>query len=88
MLVSEGENKLIDALVFKKDSTFVNPNKKYPVYFTYDGKIVSVPENVNDVRGQVTSDYQNVLEARWVEELKTKYKVKLNNKVLNKLKSK
>jgi hypothetical protein len=38
------------------------------------------------VRGAVTSDYQDVLEQRWKEELAKKYPAKIDKKVLKKVK--
>ena len=38
------------------------------------------------VNGHVTSDYQNELETKWVEELKQAYPVKVNTKELKKIK--
>lgn len=86
VLVSSGENLLVDALVFNMNPYFQNPDKKYPVYFTFNEKLISAPEDVNDIKGQATVDYQAELEAQWISELKSKYKVTLNNKVLNKAK--
>jgi peptidyl-prolyl cis-trans isomerase SurA len=40
------------------------------------------PKQLNEVRGLVTSDYQNHLEKEWVADLKSKYKVTVNNEVL------
>ena len=41
---------------------------------------------MTDVRSLVTGDYQNQLERDWVERLKSKYPVKVNEKVLKKIK--
>lgn len=86
VLVAKGENKLIDAVGFSRNVTFQNPDQKYPIYFTYEGEIIGVPEEANDVRGQVTVDYQNELEAAWIKELQSKYPVNINKKVLKKVK--
>lgn len=40
----------------------------------------------NQVRGQVISHYQKKLEAQWIDELRQKFKVKINNKALQYLK--
>ncbi|MCO6500909.1 MAG: peptidylprolyl isomerase [Vicingus serpentipes] len=40
------------------------------------------PKELDEVRGLVTSDYQNFLEEEWVKSLKEKYKVTVNNEVL------
>ena len=37
----------------------------------------------SEARGLVINDYQNVLEQQWVEKLRKKYTVKINNAVLN-----
>ncbi len=83
--VAQGENKMVDYLMFggeKADPKYA----KYTTMFMYDGKIVEQPEEVADVRGQVTTDYQNELERQWNEKLKLKYPVKINKKVLKKVK--
>ena len=46
------------------------------------GKMIKAPEEMNDVRGQVTADYQNLLEEQWVKELRKKYPVVINREVL------
>lgn len=52
------------------------------------GKLLNSPEEAIDVRGQVTSDYQAKLEKEWIESLKQKYPVKINQKTLDILKAK
>ena len=60
-------------------------DNKWVAYFEFEGKIIDQPEEAGDVRGQVTADYQNELEKEWVAQLKEKYKVKINKKVLKKI---
>ena len=62
------------------------PGGKLPVFFEFEGRIIEQPEEVADVRGQVTADYQAELEKQWVAMLKDRYKVKINKKVLRKVK--
>ena len=52
-----------------------------------EGGLQAQPQEVADVRGQVTSDYQDVLEQKWIEELKAKYPVTVNKKVLKQVKN-
>lgn len=83
-LVEKGDNPYIDNLMF--DAPAVDNSKaRYKVYYLYEGKIIDAPEEMNDVRGMVTSDYQNVLEEAWIKELKAKYPVKVNKKELKKI---
>jgi peptidyl-prolyl cis-trans isomerase SurA len=43
------------------------------------------PEVYTDVRGAITADYQNYLEKVWIETLRNKYPVEINQEVLNSL---
>lgn len=84
-LMAKGENKMVDYLVFdgpKARSEYSN----YKCLYAYDVKIIDEPECVDDVLGSVTSDYQNHLENIWITELRGKYPVKINKKVLKKVK--
>jgi peptidyl-prolyl cis-trans isomerase SurA len=40
------------------------------------------PKELNEARGVITSDYQNKLEKDWLEELKKKHPIKINESVL------
>lgn len=83
VLVAQGENRLVDACEFAKDSSVKNNDDRYPIFFTYGGKIITAPEEYTDVRGQVIVDYQDYLEKEWLNEIKNKYPVKKNFDVLN-----
>lgn len=85
MLMAKGENDLVDYLFFAADKP---QNLEYPVFMVLEGGLINQPEGLADVKGMVTSDYQDVLEKRWVEELRAKYPVKINKKVLKKIQKK
>ncbi len=59
---------------------------KYTVYFIFEPKLLDAPETMTDVKSLVTSDYQNQLERDWVQALKSRYPVTVNEKVLKKVK--
>jgi len=44
-------------------------------------------KNLEEARGKAISDYQTFIEKKWMNELHQKYKVTINNKVLEKVKS-
>lgn len=82
MMMAKGENAAVDHLFFNGPV----PSGKYPCSMVLKGGLIYQPEELADVKGQVTSDYQDVLEKRWVEELKARYPVTINKKVLKKVK--
>lgn len=85
VLVVKGENPMVDNIVF--GALPVVPLKSNLTdYFLYDFKVIEQPEEAEDVKGLVASDYQNELEDIWVAELKSKYPVEVNRKVLKKIK--
>ena len=44
-----------------------------------------MPKLFNEIRGQVTADYQNYLDQQWIGTLRTKYPVVINNVVLRRI---
>ena len=89
VVVKKGENALADYLAFGVADKPVQQNTKFTEYTEYmilEGGIINQPEEMADVRGAVTSDYQDELERLWKEELARKYPAKVNKKVLKKLK--
>lgn len=85
ILMEEGKNPMVDNAVFGGEP--VKPsNKRYTVYYVWEPRILNAPETMEDVKGLVTSDYQNQLETDWVEGLKAKYPVSVNKKVMKKVK--
>lgn len=85
ILMAKGQNALVDALMFGEgDPTPSNSN--YTTCFILDGRILNAPEEVDDVKGQVTGDYQEALEEEWIAALRKKYPVEINRKVLNSVK--
>ncbi len=78
-LFAKGANKYVDDVEFK--GAKAEPMKDFPYFFVY-GKMQKKPLVYTDVRGQVTADYQGYLETQWIEQLKEKYPVVINQEVL------
>lgn len=65
------------------------------VYFNNDayhlvkviGTLPKRQKTFDEAKGQIISDYQNVLEEQWLEALKERYKVNINTEVLQDVKS-
>lgn len=80
-IFKEGDNALVDSIIFKKDTT-VSHLKDYPINAVYGKVLKKGPENYTDVRGLVVADYQEMLEQQWVAELRRKYSFSVNKDVL------
>lgn len=81
ILVPKGSNAMVDYVAFDGP---VAPSsiEKYPVMFMLNKRILTMPEEMQDVKGLVTSDYQNMFQEQWENDLRKKYNVKVNKKVL------
>ena len=56
--------------------------KDFPIDSTYGKLLKKGPESYEDVRGLVTADYQEEMEKAWVNELRKRYKVVVNDDVV------
>jgi peptidyl-prolyl cis-trans isomerase SurA len=76
----EGQNPLVDYFVWNsaKPQDFVDG-----LHFIRGDKVGPAPKTLEEARGLYVSDYQNYLEEKWLGELRNKYPVKVNKKVLN-----
>lgn len=84
LLAGEGVNRFVDYLFFNGPEPDVTP--KYPVFFIIEGRLINEPEEMADVKGAVTSDYQQLLEQNWTTELRRKYPVVRYDDELKKVK--
>lgn len=83
--VAKGDNAMVDYLIF--DGPKAQPRMmNLKAMFMYAPRIIEQPEEAGDVRGQVTTDYQNALMEEWVAGLQRKYPVVINRKTLKKVK--
>lgn len=82
----KGDNAIVDYIAF--DGPKPEPNNFWKAWFGYRGRVIDAPEEALDIRGVVSTDYQQYLEKQWVDQLRNKYKVKLNKKVLKSIENK
>lgn len=80
-LFVQGDNKIIDKEIFHL-TTDLPKDTDYPYYFVTGSLLNLTPEEYQDVRGLVTADYQEYLEKEWIQKLRNKYPVKVDQKVL------
>ena len=83
VVTGKGENAIVDNVAFNGERP--EAPGRWTAWFGYAGRVIDAPEEANDVRGTVASDYQQLLESEWIKALRKKYKVKLNKKALKAL---
>ena len=79
-IFKQGDNANVDRLVFGQ-KTELKPMTGYPVTDVW-GKKAKAPRTSKDVKGQVTTDYQNAEEKLWVEGLRKKFAVEVCDDVV------
>ncbi|MBP5573439.1 MAG: peptidylprolyl isomerase [Bacteroidales bacterium] len=82
-----GDNRFVDEVEWKPGL-----RKEIPSTVDYSVTIVNIisflpagPKTLQEAKGLVTSDYQLELEKQWMKDLHKKYPVKINEKVLEKV---
>lgn len=78
-IFKKGDNANVDAMSFKTGEP--KPMKDYP-HTAIFGKQEKAPRTYKDVKGQVTTDFQNQEEKKWVDTLRSKYQVEVFDNVV------
>lgn len=79
-IFKKGDNALVDHEVFKVH-TLPKQIEGYPYSAVY-GKKLKSPKVMDDVRPLVVIDYQEYLESQWVNDLRQKYTVTVNEDIV------
>jgi len=75
---------VIDSLEWKPGTiTPITTNNNEKSFVVMHKILDPEPKPLNEIRGIITADYQNYLEAEWLKELRNKYQVKVNREVFN-----
>lgn len=85
-LWTAGKNAAVDVYGFKNKTATYTASEEYPVVVAV-GKVLKRPEEYNDDRGKIVTDYQDYLEKLWIASLREKYPVVINEEVWNDLKA-
>lgn len=85
-LWTAGKNAAVDVYGFKNKTATYTASEEYPVVVAV-GKVLKRPEEYNDDRGKIVTDYQDYLEKLWIASLREKYPVVINEEVWNELKA-
>ncbi|MBL7923585.1 MAG: peptidylprolyl isomerase [Bacteroidia bacterium] len=79
---AHGENELIEAAGWKKGlSADINKNNQV-VIVDIKNILPVMPKTLDEAKGVITADYQTHLEKTWIESLRAKYAVQVNEPVL------
>lgn len=81
-IFKKGDNGLVDRDVFGIKDAKVDSIKRYPYNSTFGKILKKGPECMEDVKGLVTADYQDMLEKEWVKHLRETYIVEIKEDVL------
>ena len=87
VLVEEGENEMVDAMNGQPGLGPVVQGEDSESFVILKKVIPPEPKKLSEARGQITSDYQNYLEKQWIQELRQKYPVEVNDELLSRIKS-
>lgn len=80
---SKGDHAHLDNAIWKKGLTDNELNEEIVTFaFIYD-VLAPMPKSLKEAKGQVTSNYQDYLEAAWIKELEERYPVTINYDLLN-----
>ena len=87
LLVEKGVNDMVDERNGATGPGPVTENGDSRTFVIVKGLKSPQPKKLDEARGQITSDYQEYLEAEWIRNLKEKYPVSVDRTQLTKIKS-
>ncbi|MEJ6748774.1 MAG: hypothetical protein QNK60_02465, partial [Flavobacteriales bacterium] len=77
-----GDNKFVDQVKWKKGNYELSTESESVIVVEILSVLDKQAKELKDTRGKVISDYQNYLEENWLSELRLKYPVTIDTKVL------
>ncbi|MBN1597666.1 MAG: peptidylprolyl isomerase [Bacteroidales bacterium] len=83
----KGDNAVADSLTWIKGSYLISHENDNTVLYYVENILPPSEKTLTDARGLYTADYQNYLEKQWIEELRNKYNIEVNEKVLEEIRA-
>lgn len=81
----KGVNRYVEMSNWKIGLNFAEQNKNTGTFVFNHEVLPERLKELTEIRGLATADYQNYLEAKWVDQLKEKYDIEVHKDLLNKL---
>ncbi len=84
----KGRNDVLDRMTWEPGQLSpvkINKRSKAHEFFKIEELVPPGQKTLKEARGYVVADYQDYLEAHWLQSLKDEYKVSIANKVFNKM---
>jgi peptidyl-prolyl cis-trans isomerase SurA len=82
----KGDNDVVDKVEWKSGLSNDITKDNQIVFVNIQKVIPKEPKSLNEAKGVVTADYQNFLENEWIDELRNKYQVTIDDVVLKSVK--
>jgi peptidyl-prolyl cis-trans isomerase SurA len=81
----KGDTAVTGMLNWKKGSVAVTEKNNLNKVVVVNALLPPMPKTFQEIRGQVTADYQNYLDQAWIDKLRKKYPVIINKEVLQRV---
>ena len=81
-----GDNAIADSIPWKKGAYLTTRDNNNLVLYFVDAVLPSQIKTLSDARGLYTADYQTYLEKLWIDELRAKYTITVNQEVFDEIK--
>jgi peptidyl-prolyl cis-trans isomerase SurA len=82
---SKGESEAVDKAGKTPGMTQNMSIGKQTIFVNVEKVLAPEPKTLAEAKGLITADYQNVLEKEWIESLRAKYKVEINQDIIKNL---
>jgi len=82
----KGDNAIADSIPWKTKANLVSRDKNNIILYFVDAILPPQSKVLNDARGLYTADYQTYLEQLWIEDLRAKHSIEINEEVFNEIK--
>jgi peptidyl-prolyl cis-trans isomerase SurA len=83
----KGDNSVADSMNWEKGSYIITRDKENIVLYYADAVLPKQTKTLKDARGLYTADYQTYMEKQWIQELRQKYAIHINENVLDQIRA-